>query len=126
MRKTGAILLAVSLEAACIFSNRFAPEHLSLPHNQESLHKKVTAAGTIFIGPWAAQPLGDYMSGSNHVLPTGGWARMRGGLSAADFVKCISVQTISKKGFLRLADSAETLAESEGLLAHRNAVRIRR
>lgn len=126
MRKTGAILLAPSFEAACSFSNRFAPEHLSLPENPSTLLKKISAAGTIFLGPWGAQPLGDYISGSNHVLPTGGWARKRGGLSSADFVKCISVQTISKKGFLRLADSAETLAESEGLLAHRNAVRIRR
>ena len=95
MRNTGAILLAPSLEAACVFSNRFAPEHLSLPDNPGALLKKITAAGTIFLGPWGAQPLGDYISGSNHVLPTGGWARMRGGLSAADFVKCISVQTIS-------------------------------
>jgi histidinol dehydrogenase len=126
MRKTGAILLAPSIEGACVFCNRFAPEHLSLPDNPAELLKKITAAGTVFLGPWSAQPFGDYVSGSNHVLPTGGWARKRGGLSAADFVKCISVQTISKKGFLRLADAAEFLAESEGLLAHRNAVRIRR
>jgi histidinol dehydrogenase len=126
MGKTGAILLAPSLEAACVFCNRFAPEHLSLPDDRAALLKKITAAGTIFLGPWGAQPLGDYVSGSNHVLPTGGWAHKRGGLSAADFVKCISVQTISNKGFLRLADAAESLAESEGLLAHRNAVRIRR
>lgn len=126
MRKTGAILLSPSLAVACEFINRFAPEHLSLPHNPDALLKKIRAAGAIFLGPWAAQPLGDYISGSNHVLPTGGWARMRGGLSAADFVKCISVQSFSNKGFLRLADSAESLAESEGLLAHRNAVRIRR
>src|SRR5580700_9068817 len=126
MRKTGRILLAPSLEAACVFCNRFAPEHLSLPDNPDALLEKITAAGTIFLGPWGAQPLGDYVSGSNHVLPTGGWARKRGGLSAADFVKCISVQTISNKGFLRLADAAESLAESEGLLAHRNAVRVRR
>jgi histidinol dehydrogenase len=125
-RKTGRILLAPSLEAACVFCNRFAPEHLSLPDDPGALLEKITAAGTIFLGPWGAQPLGDYVSGSNHVLPTGGWARKRGGLSAADFVKCISVQTISNKGFLRLADAAESLAESEGLLAHRNAVRIRR
>jgi histidinol dehydrogenase len=126
MRKTGAILLAPSLEAACVFCNRFAPEHLSLPDDPAALLEKITAAGTIFLGPWGAQPLGDYVSGSNHVLPTGGWAHQRGGLSAADFVKCISVQTISNNGFLRLADAAESLAESEGLLAHRNAVRIRR
>jgi histidinol dehydrogenase len=80
----------------------------------------------VFLGLWSTQPLGDYATGSNHVLPTGGWARMRGGLSAADFMKCISVQTVRREGFLCLADTVETLAESEGLLAHRNAVRIRR
>ncbi len=122
----GAILLADSLERACEFVNRFAPEHLSLPENTERLLQKIRSAGTVFLGPWGAQPLGDYATGSNHVLPTGGWARKRGGLSAADFVKCISVQTIRRNGFLRLADSVETLAESEGLMAHRNAVRVRR
>lgn len=126
MRNTGAILLAPSLEAACLFSNRFAPEHLSLPENPGALLKKVTAAGTIFLGPWGAQPLGDYISGSNHVLPTGGWARMRGGLSAADFVKCISVQTIRRTGFRRLANDAVRLAKAEGLLAHANAIEVRR
>src|SRR4029077_18263400 len=122
----GAILLAGSLQQACEFVNRFAPEHLSLPHNGEALVKKIHAAGTVFLGPWSAQPLGDYATGSNHVLPTGGWARKRGGLSAADFVKCISVQTISHSGFHRLAGTVETLAESEGLMAHRQAVRVRR
>jgi len=122
----GAILVASSLEQACEFVNRFAPEHLSLPENAERLLKKTHSAGTVFLGPWSAQPLGDYATGSNHVLPTGGWARKRGGLSAADFVKCISVQTITRNGFLRLADTVETLAESEGLMAHRNAVRVRR
>jgi len=126
MRRTGAILLAPSLRTACDFVNRFAPEHLSLPGDGEALLKKIHAAGTVFLGPWGAQPLGDYSTGSNHVLPTGGWARMRGGLSTADFVKCISVQTIAHKGFLRLADTVETLAESEGLMGHRNAVRVRR
>jgi len=126
MRDTGVILLAPSLEAACVFSNRFAPEHLSLPDNSNALLKKIRAAGTIFLGPWGAQPLGDYISGSNHVLPTGGWARMRGGLSASDFVKCISVQTIKRGGFERLADDAVRLARAEGLLAHANAVEVRR
>jgi histidinol dehydrogenase len=123
---TGAILIASSLNRAIEFVNRFAPEHLSLPSSANSLLRRVRSSGTIFLGPWGAQPLGDYVSGSNHVLPTAGWARRRGGLSAADFVKCISVQTISRKGFLRLADTAETLAEAETLLAHRSAVRIRR
>jgi histidinol dehydrogenase len=122
----GAILVAASLEQACDFVNRFAPEHLSLPENAERLLKRIRSAGTVFLGPWGSQPLGDYATGSNHVLPTGGWARKRGGLSAADFVKCMSVQTIRRNGFLRLAGIVETLAESEGLMAHRNAVRVRR
>jgi histidinol dehydrogenase len=125
-RFAGAILLADSLEQGIEFVNRFAPEHLSLPSDANTVLRRIRSSGTVFLGPWGAQPLGDYVSGSNHVLPTAGWARRRGGLSAADFVKCISVQTISRKGFLRLADSAETLAEAEGLLAHRNAVRVRR
>jgi histidinol dehydrogenase len=126
MRNTGAILLAPSIEAACVFSNRFAPEHLSLPDNPDELLKKISAAGTIFLGPWGAQPLGDYISGSNHVLPTGGWARMRGGLSATDFVKCLSVQTIERAGFQRLREDAVILAQAEGLFAHANAVEVRR
>ncbi len=118
--------LAPSIRAACEFVNRFAPEHLSLPDNGEALLKQIHASGTVFLGPWGAQPLGDYASGSNHVLPTGGWARSRGGLSTADFVKCIAVQTIGRQGFNSLADTVETLAASEGLIAHRNAVRVRR
>jgi len=124
--QAGAILVAGSLAQACDFVNRYAPEHLSLPENANGLVQKMRSAGTVFLGPWTAQPLGDYASGSNHVLPTGGWARKRGGLSAADFVKCISVQSITRKGFLRLGHAVETLAESEGLMAHRNAVRVRR
>jgi len=125
-QSSGAILIAESVDQACEFINRFAPEHLSLPENAETVVQKIHSAGTVFLGPWGAQPLGDYATGSNHVLPTGGWARRRGGLSSADFVKCISMQTITGKGFLHLAEAVETLAESEGLLAHRNAVRIRR
>jgi histidinol dehydrogenase len=125
IEKSGAILLAPSLKAAVSFVNRFAPEHLSLPHTSDALLKTITAAGTIFIGPLGAQPLGDYASGSNHVLPTGGWARSRAGLSAADFVKCISVQTITGRGFKSLASDVITLANAEGLLAHAQAVKVR-
>ena len=125
-QNSGAILVSESVDQACEFINRFAPEHLSLPENGEKVLPKIRAAGTVFLGPWGAQPLGDYATGSNHVLPTGGWARRRGGLSTADFVKCISVQTITNKGFLCLAETVETLAESEGLMAHRNAVGVRR
>jgi histidinol dehydrogenase len=124
--RAGAILVAASLQAACELVNRFAPEHLSLPDNGAALLKRIHGAGTVFVGAWAAQPLGDYASGSNHVLPTGGWARRRGGLSTADFVKCISVQSIGRKGFAKLADDVQMLARAEGLLAHANAVEIRR
>jgi histidinol dehydrogenase len=124
--RAGAILIAASTREACNFVNRFAPEHLSLPDESPALLKACTAAGTVFAGAYAAQPLGDYASGSNHVLPTGGWARRRGGLSAADFVKCISVQTIARKGFQRLADDVQILARAEGLAAHANAVEVRR
>jgi histidinol dehydrogenase len=124
--RSGAILLAPSWNAACEFVNRFAPEHLSVPQKSRDLIKRLNAAGTIFIGPWSAQPFGDYASGSNHVLPTGGWALCRGGLSSADFVKCITTQSISQKGFVRLADDVQLLAEAEGLLAHAHAVEVRK
>jgi histidinol dehydrogenase len=121
----GLILLVASEDAAIDFVNRFAPEHLSLPVAGAATLGKITAAGTVLVGPRAAQPLGDYASGSNHVLPTGGWARSRGGLSAADFVKCISVQTINPEGFTRLATDVRVLARAENLLAHHNAVAVR-
>ena len=125
LKTTGVILLAASTDAAFHFVNRFAPEHLGLPEDRSAALEKISAAGTVFVGPWAAQPLGDYASGSNHVLPTGGWAGRRGGLSAADFVKCISVQTISRKGFKRLAADVRVLARAENLLAHENTVAVR-
>jgi histidinol dehydrogenase len=99
---------------------------LSIPENVNALLERVNAAGTVFLGAWGAQPFGDYISGSNHVLPTGGWARMRAGLSAADFVKCISVQRITREGFARLADDAVLLARAEGLEAHAKAIEVRR
>jgi histidinol dehydrogenase len=126
VRRSGAILLARSMDEACEFVNRFAPEHLSLPGSSQNLLNKVTAAGTVFLGPWSAQPFGDYAAGSNHVLPTGGWARTRAGLSTCDFVKCITTQTITRRGFERLADDVQSLAHAEGLLAHGHAVEVRR
>ena len=126
VRKAGAILIAPSADSACEFVNRFAPEHLSLPSQGEKLLGKIHSSGTIFLGPLSAQPIGDYASGSNHVLPTGGWARRRGGLSAADFVKCISVQEIALAGFRSLANDVRALASAEGLLAHARAVTVRR
>jgi histidinol dehydrogenase len=126
IRKTGAILVAGSVEHACEFVNRFAPEHLSLPEDGEKLLGRIRSSGTIFLGALSAQPFGDYASGSNHVLPTGGWARRRGGLSAGDFVKCITVQKIGRAGFRSLADDVGRLANAEGLTAHGRAVEVRR
>jgi histidinol dehydrogenase len=125
LKTAGVILLAASDHQAISFVNRFAPEHLSLLQSESTTLERLSTAGTVFIGPWAAQPLGDYASGSNHVLPTGGWASSRGGLSAADFVKCISVQSVSRKGFQRLAADVRILARAENLPAHENAVAVR-
>jgi histidinol dehydrogenase len=124
--KTGAILLANTWDEGIAFVNRFAPEHLSLPESSPALLRKIRSSGTIFTGHLSAQPFGDYASGSNHVLPTGGWARRRGGLSANDFVKQISVQHISPAGYLRLAQDVHILACAEGLRAHANAVEVRK
>jgi histidinol dehydrogenase len=124
--KSGAILVTRNWDESISFVNRFAPEHLSLPESSPALLKKIHSAGTIFVGHLSAQPFGDYASGSNHVLPTGGWARRRGGLSANDFVKQISVQAIRPSGYRRLAHDVQTMARAEGLSAHANAVEVRR
>ncbi len=124
--KTSAILLTNSLGESISFVNRFAPEHLSLPEKNAKVLAKIESAGTIFLGPISAQPFGDYASGSNHVLPTAGWARRRGGLSTTDFVKRISVQTIDRRGYERLSKDVQILARAEGLTAHAYAVEVRR
>lgn len=123
--RTGAILVAPTWNDGIRFVNRFAPEHLSLPESSPSLLARIHSAGTVFVGHLSAQPFGDYASGSNHVLPTGGWARRRGGLSATEFVKKISVQTILPVGYRRLAADVQILARAEGLLAHASAVEVR-
>lgn len=123
--KTGAILLARTWDEAIAFVNRFAPEHLSLPEYSSALLESIRASGTVFVGPLSAQPFGDYATGSNHVLPTGGWARRRGGLSANDFVKQFTVQSITPAGCRRLARDVQIMARAEGLLAHANAVEVR-
>ena len=126
MKREGVILLASSVASAVAFTNAFAPEHLTLIGGEDKLLDKIKSSGTIFFGELAAQPLGDYATGSNHVLPTGGWARRRGGLNAADFVKCISTQCVSRDGFERLSATGAALARAEGLVAHENAVMVRR
>jgi len=125
LERNGAVLVAKTPAAALDFVNRFAPEHLSLPDGELGFWKKFDSAGSVFLGDWSAQTFGDYASGTNHVLPTGGAGRARGGLSTADFVKCISVQEVSRAGAHRLAPVAEELARAEGLDAHARSVEVR-
>lgn len=126
LAKNGAVLVAPNLAAAAEFVNRFAPEHLSLPDSRNSLLAKIDSAGSIFLGDWSAQSFGDYASGTNHVLPTGGAARSRGGLSVLDFVKCISVQEVSRQGVKSLAPVVAEFARAEGLEAHACSVEVRK
>jgi histidinol dehydrogenase len=122
LKEHGAILLAESHEQALEFANRIAAEHITV--NEEDL-AHVSNAGSIFIGDYSPQAAGDYASGPNHVLPTGGAARFRGGLGVQDFVKTISVQQLSRDGLGRIASAVVTLAEAEGLKAHAESIRVR-
>ncbi|MGA3042087.1 MAG: histidinol dehydrogenase [Bryobacteraceae bacterium] len=118
-----AIILVRSLAEAVELSNRFAPEHLSIPDDR--LLARVRHAGSIFIGPFSTEAAGDYASGPNHVLPTGGVARLRGGLSVADYLKVISVQRLSRGALAALAPAITALARAEGLEAHARSVEVR-
>ena len=119
----GAVVVTRSADEAIALANRFAPEHLVV--DRESLARHPLTAGAVFVGPFAAQAAGDYATGSNHVLPTAGAARFRGGLSAADFVRVMSVQRVTRAGLARLAPIAVPLAHAEGLTAHAESIEIR-
>jgi histidinol dehydrogenase len=123
LRARGAVLVADSREQARDWANRIAPEHITIAEGDLPF---IQNAGSIFIGDYSAQAAGDYASGPNHVLPTSGQARFRGGLSVMDFVKVITVQQVSAKGLKRIAPAIECLAEAEGLAAHAQSVRVRR
>lgn len=120
----GAILLAYSREQTFNWANRIAPEHITIDKGENNL-ALVRNAGSVFIGDYSAQAAGDYASGPNHVLPTAGAARFRGGLSVMDFVKVISVQELSSTSLRKLAPTIVRLAETEGLRAHAESVRVR-
>jgi histidinol dehydrogenase len=122
LRKHGAILVAKSSTQGIDWTNLIAPEHLTTTRDRLP---GITSAGSIFIGDYSAQAAGDYGSGPNHVLPTGGVARFRGGLSVLDFVKIMTVQEISRSGFLKIAPSILTLAQAEGLKAHARSIELR-
>jgi histidinol dehydrogenase len=119
-------IVVPNLETALAVANDYAPEHLILEVlDPRRALARVTNAGSVFLGPWSPEPIGDYCSGPNHVLPTGGAARTTSGLSVRDFVKAIAVQELSPAGLRSLGSTAITLARLEGLDAHANAV-IRR
>ncbi len=120
--KNGVALVATDADEAFVWINAIAAEHLTV--DAANVHR-VFDAGSVFVGEYSPQSLGDYASGPNHVLPTGGVARYRGGLSVLDYVKIISVQQVSKSGLKRIGPAVALLAESEGLKAHAESVRVR-
>jgi histidinol dehydrogenase len=125
LSRQGAIILARDLAEAAELANHLAPEHLMLLNDATKLLRRIHSAGSIFLGSYSAVAAGDYASGTNHILPTGGAARLRGGLTAADFVKTISVQQLSRRGLERLKQAIVTLAGTEGLKAHAYSVETR-
>ena len=121
--RNGLVILVANVTEAREITNRLAPEHLTV--DAASDLDWVQNAGSVFVGRWSAQPMGDYISGPNHTLPTGGMARVRGGLSVNDFVKLITVQEYTAKGIRALGPPAALLAEAEGLIGHAEAIRTR-
>jgi histidinol dehydrogenase len=121
--RNGAVLVVSTVEEARTLTNRLAPEHLTVDSSADLAW--IENAGSVFVGRWSAQPLGDYISGPNHTLPTGGLARLRGGLSALDFIKLITVQEYAQPAVRVLGPKAALLAEAEGLTAHAEAIRTR-
>jgi len=124
--KNAAIIIADSLEQCIGFSNKFAPEHLEIMvSDPDFVLDRIKNAGSIFIGNYSPVPVGDYASGTNHVLPTSGYARVYSGLNINHFIKYSSIQRISKSGLESLKETVIALAEEEGLQAHADAIRTR-
>ena len=123
LSRSGLVILASTASEAQAMTNRIAPEHLTVDTSADL--DWVQNAGSVFIGRWSAQPMGDYISGPNHTLPTGGMARVRGGLSVNDFVKLITVQEYTAAAVRSLGRPAVLLAEAEGLFGHAEAIRTR-
>ena len=120
------VLIAGSTAEAAAIANRYAPEHLILQLAEpRALLPQITTAGSIFLGAWTPESLGDYASGTNHVLPTYGWARSCSGLGLADFMRSMTIQTASPRGLQKLGPIVERLALAENLTAHQRAVRVR-
>jgi histidinol dehydrogenase len=123
LNRNGLVIIASDSEEAHALTNRVAPEHLTVDAASDLAW--VQNAGSVFVGRWSAQPMGDYISGPNHTLPTGGMARVRGGLSVNDFIKLMTVQQYTQKGLRTLGPKAALLAEAEGLAGHAEAIRTR-
>ena len=123
----GAIVLAKNILEAVGLSNRIAPEHLEvMTEKPMDVLPMIENAGAVFLGPWTPEALGDYAAGPNHTLPTGGTARFFSPLGVYDFYKRSSLLSFSRKGFLRLSGTVETIADAEGLEAHGNTIRVRK
>ena len=126
LKNGGMIILTKNLDEAVEIANRIAPEHLEIhTENPRKLSEKITCAGAIFIGPWTPEPIGDYVAGTNHILPTGGTARMFSGLNYDEFIKKTNTVELTEKAFQKLAKATITFAEVEQLTAHGNSVRVR-
>ncbi|HEY8310357.1 MAG TPA: histidinol dehydrogenase, partial [Gemmatimonadaceae bacterium] len=124
LRSRGAVLWAADVSEAVNFNNEFAPEHLMLAtRNALEILPTVRNAGTVFVGECSSVSFGDYMTGANHVLPTGGLARSYSGLSVLDFIRWTTYQIIESDAAGRLADDVGVFADSEGLPAHAAAAR---
>jgi histidinol dehydrogenase len=123
IRTHGGIIVTRSKSEAVALANEAAAEHVVV--DDDSMAAKVRCAGSLFVGPWSAQVAGDYAIGSNHVLPTAGAARVRGGLSAADFVRQITVQRLTQKGLTQIGPAVIDLATAEGLTAHAESIAVR-
>lgn len=124
--KNSFLIIAETVRQACDLINDYAPEHLEIvSKNNEEILKKINNAGSVFLGPYASEPLGDYATGSNHTLPTSGYAKMFSALSVEDFGKKMQIQKVNKAGITKLKTTVEVLAAKEGLDAHKNAISIR-
>ena len=123
LARHGGIIVCRSVTEAIALTNEAAAEHVVA--GSEALARRITNAGAVFVGAWTAQVAGDYAIGSNHVLPTAGAARFRGGLNAVDFVKLVSVQRLTRRGLQAIGTTITTLARAEGLESHARSIELR-
>jgi histidinol dehydrogenase len=126
LEKNGIIAIVDTIDEAIALSNLFAPEHLELAvNNAESYLAKIENAGCVFTGEFSTEPIGDYVAGPNHSLPTGGTARFSSPLNILDFMKIIDVVKVDRDGLKKLGPAAMTIARAEGLEAHARAIEKR-